>query len=157
MPPKARKFVGGITREGGWFGSMRGSGRFGTRLNNNSASLDAALDHIPLDSGVSKKAFDDFKANYKWDGSGVGNASRLLAMKRPDLFACVDSKNRSGIADAFGVTASSLQTFEGYWNLMQRIWRCPWRRSPRPGTQLERRIWNTRVALLDSLYYDANT
>jgi hypothetical protein len=39
---------------------------------------------------------------------------------------------------------------------MQRIWRSPWRRSPRPVNQLERRVWNARVALLDSLYYDAD-
>jgi HKD family nuclease len=156
IPPADRKFIGGITKEGGWFGSMKGSGRFGTRLNNSPAILDAALDHIPRTGGVRKRDFDDFKANYKWEGSGVGNASRLLAMKRPDLFVCIDSKNRRGIAEAFDVTASSLQTFEGYWDLMQRVWRCPWRRSPRPGTALERRIWNARVALLDSLYYDAD-
>lgn len=156
MPPVDRKFIGGITKEGGWFGSMKGSGRFGARLNNKPAILDTALDRIPLDGGVSKQAFDDFRANYDWDGSGVGNASRLLAMKRPDLFVCVDTKNRTGIAAAFGVTASSLQTFEGYWELMQRIWRSPWRRSPRPVNQLERRVWNARVALLDSLYYDAD-
>ena len=53
----------------------------------------------------------------------MGTASRLLAMKRPDLFLCVDAKNRTRIAKAFDVSAFSLQTFEGYWDLMQRIWR----------------------------------
>jgi hypothetical protein len=135
---------------------MRGSGRFGTRLHNKPSTLDAALDHIPLDGGVMQRAFGDFRANCNWDGSGVGNASRLLAMKRPDVFVCVPTENRTGIAAAFGFTASSLQTFEGYWEFMQRIWRSPWRRSPRPVSPLERRIRNARVALLDSLYYDAD-
>jgi len=78
-------------------------------------------------------------------------------LKRPDLFICIDSKNRSGIATAFDVAASALQTFEGYWDLMQRIWRCPWWRAPQPQQALERRIWNARVALLDSVYYRADT
>jgi hypothetical protein len=86
----------------------------------------------------------------------VGTASRLLAMKRPDFFLCVDAKNQTRIAKAFGVSASSLQTFEGYWDLMQRIWRCPWNRAPRPRRALDGRVWDAPVAQLDSLYYDSN-
>jgi HKD family nuclease len=156
MPVVDRQFIGGTTKAGGWFGSMKGAGYFKKRLNNGAASLDAALDHIPHSGVVSKRAFDDFAANYRWERSGVGTASRLLAMKRPDLFLCVDAKNRTRIAKAFDVSASSLQTFEGYWDLMQRIWRCPWNRAPRPRRALDRRVWDARVALLDSLYYDAN-
>jgi hypothetical protein len=103
---------------------------------------------------VKKSSFDAFAAGYQWNRSGVGTASRLLAMKRPDLFICIDSKNRSEIARAFDVAAASLQTFDGYWNLIQRIWRCPWHRAPRPKQALEARIWDARVALLDSLYYE---
>lgn len=156
MPVVDRQFIGGTTKAGGWFGSMKGAGYFKERLNTAAASLDAALDHIPLGGPVSKRAFDDFAANYQWKRSGVGTASRLMAMKRPDLFLCVDAKNRTGIAKAFGVSASSLQTFEGYWDLMQRIWRCPWNRTARPRRALARRVWDARVALLDSLYYDAD-
>jgi hypothetical protein len=100
-----------------------------------------------------KRSFDAFAAAYRWERAGVGTASRLPAMKRPDLFICFDLKNRSGIARALDVPASSLQTFGGYWNLMQSIWHCPWWRAPRPRQALERRIWNARVALLDSIYY----
>lgn len=155
MPPNDRQFVGGTTREGGWFGSMKGAGYFKEHLNGDPASLDAALDHIPRTGAVKKSSFDAFAAAYQWKGAGVANASRLLAMKRPDLFICIDSKNRFAIATAFGVSASSLQTFAGYWNLLQRVWRCPWSRASLPQQALERRIWNARVALLDSIYYDA--
>jgi HKD family nuclease len=156
MPVVERQFVGGTSRDGGWFGSMRGNGYFKQRLNDDPASLDAALNHIPRRGIVTKRAFDAFAARYRWERAGVGTASRLLAMKRPDLFICIDSKNRPGIAEAFGVSASSLVTFDGYWDLMQRIWRCPWWRAPRPKGALDRRVWNARVALLDSLYYDAD-
>jgi len=156
MPVVERQFVGGTTRDGGWFGSMKGAGYFKQRLNDDPASLDAALDHIPERGVVNKRTFDAFAGRYQWKRAGVGTASRLLAMKRPDLFICIDSENRPGIAKAFGVPASSLLTFEGYWDLMQRIWHCPWWRARRPSDELERRVWNARVALLDSLYYDAD-
>jgi HKD family nuclease len=153
MSLRDRQFVGGTTREGGWFGSMRGNGDFKQRLNDDPASLDTALDHIPLTGLVSKRQYDSFAARYERERARVATGSRLLAMKRPDLFICIDSRNRSGIAKAFGVPASSLDNFEGYWNLMVRIWRCPWWLAPRPKGVLDGRIWDARVALLDSLYY----
>jgi hypothetical protein len=135
---------------------MKGVGYFRQRLNDDPASLDTALNYIPLTGKVTKTAYDKFAAAYQWKRAGVATASRLLAMKRPDLFICVDSKNRAGIAEVFGVSAGSLQTFDGYWNVIQRIWRCPWCRNRRPQPGLERRIWDARVALLDSLYYEHN-
>lgn len=153
MPREDRKFVGGTTDESGWFGSMRGAGVFKEKLNERPASLDAALNHISRSGKVSKPAYHKFVAAYQWNRAGVGTASRLLAMKRPDLFVCIDAKNRSGLAEAFGVSALSLQTFDGYWSLMQRIWHCPWWRVPRPEQALEQRIWNARVALLDSVFF----
>lgn len=158
MPLGDRKFVAGTTGEAGWFGSMRGTGFFEKLVNRHPAKLDAALDHIPLKGAVSEKQFNAFAAGYERDGGRMGTASRLLAMKRPDLFVCINSKNRGsknrdGIASAFGVPASSLKTFAGYWDAMQRIWSCPWWKAPEPKGAPARRIWKARVALLDSLYY----
>lgn len=153
MPLRDRQFIGGTSDEGGWFGSMKGNGKFGQRLNNNPASLDAALDHIPAKGPLKKADFDAFVGAYQWKRAGVATASRLMALKRPDLFLCVDSKNRSGIAEAFDVSQSSLYDFRGYWDLMQRIWRCAWWRAPQPTQGVERRIWNVRAAILDSIYY----
>ena len=102
---------------------------------------------------MSKANLDAFALQYRWERAGVTTASRLLAMKRPDVFVCIDSENRSAIARAFSLSASSLMTFEGYWDLLLRIWKCPWYRSPCPTEKLARRIWNARVALLDCVYY----
>lgn len=154
MPLADRQFVAGTTRGAGWFGYMTVAGKFVNRVNDDPSSLDAALDNVPRIGTMDKANFDAFAGKYRWERSGVGTASRLAAMKRPDLFICIDSKNRSEIAKAFGVSASSLQTFEGYWDLIQRIWRCPWWRAAEPKPALHRRVWAARVALLDSLYYD---
>jgi HKD family nuclease len=148
-----RQFVGGTSSKAGWFGSMKGRGFFKQCLNDNPKSLDAALNHVPLKGAVSKRQFDAFADKYQWNGAAPGTASRLLAMKRPDLFICINSKNRAKIAAAFGVSASSLRRFEGYWELMQRVWSCPWSKAPPPSGELHRRVWRARVALLDSLYY----
>lgn len=153
MPVDSRRYVGGTARVAGWFGSMRGNGLFGQRLKDDPESLDAALDHIPIKGDLKKGHFDTFVANYKWERSGVGTASRLLAMKRPDLFVCIDSQNRSQMATAFSVGSGSMATFAGYWDLLLRIWKCPWWRAPRPKDALGERIWKARVALLDSVYY----
>src|ERR1017187_8647522 len=62
MPVVKRQFVGGTTRDAGWFGSMRGNGYFQQRLNDDRATLDAALNHIPIKGIVSKRRFDGFAA-----------------------------------------------------------------------------------------------
>jgi hypothetical protein len=74
MPVVERQFIGGTTRAGGWFGSMKGAGYFKQRLNDDTASLDVALDHIPRGGAISKSAFDDFATNYRWKHSGVGDS-----------------------------------------------------------------------------------
>lgn len=33
------------------------------------------------------------------------------------------------------------------------FWKCPWWRTPQPSGSLERRIWKTRVAIVDAIYY----
>jgi len=79
-------------REAGWFGSMIGAGEFKKRLNNSPANVDAALNHCPI---ARSRQFKAFSIRYELERAGVATASRLLAMKRPDLFICIDSKSRS--------------------------------------------------------------
>jgi len=153
MPVRDRQFVGGTIRESGWFGSMKGAGAFKRCLNDQPGVLDDALDRIPQKGRVTKNQFSAFVARYAGKRAGVATGSRLLAMKRPDLFICIDSKNRAPVAKAFGLPAVSLVTFDAYWELIQRVWTCPWWNTPEPKEALRRRIWHARVALLDSLYY----
>ncbi len=152
MPVDGRRYVGGTVKVAGWFGSMQGHGLFGQRLKDDPESLDVALDHIPIRGNLEKSQFDAFVAHCRWEKSGVGTASRLLAMKRPDLFICIDRKNRSQLAKAFGVSSRSLETFSGYWELLRRIWKCAWCRATCPKDKVGARIWKARVALLDSVY-----
>lgn len=153
MSQEERKFVGGTSKEGEWFGNMSGSGQFTTRLNRHPKILDAALNEIPLTGEVTRANYEAFTKGYDWT-KGVGTASRLLAMKRPDLFVCLNRMNRSGLAGAFAVTAKSLKGFDGYWSLASLIWKCPWWLAPRPVSGEAQQIWDARVALLDTIYYE---
>jgi hypothetical protein len=72
------------------------------------------LDHIPADGYVSEEQFINFKRHFdlafqgKAHQGGVATASRLLAMKRPDMFVCVNNANRKGNCKAFGSPPSTL-------------------------------------------------
>lgn len=155
MPLAERKKVAGIERRYGYFGSMRGAGHFKEHVAKRPAKLDRALDEIPSKGAVTREAFDAYaKAMAALEGVGVAVATRLLAMKRPDQFLCIDSANRRALSQAFGIAQSELNTYDGYWNLLTIAWRCPWCKAPRPKVK-HAAVWDARVALVDAFYYGA--
>ena len=83
----------------------------------------------------------------------MATATRLLAMKRPDYFVCVDSKNRKGLCHAFLVPTSV--TLDDYWeSFCMRIQQAAWWLVPEPKGTLERSVWRGRAAFLDALFYE---
>lgn len=143
-----------------WFGTMIGLGDFRNLINESPALLSRALQDIPLDSDVSEAHFDAFARHFnlafrsKDHKGGVPTASRLLAMKRPDVFVGVNSANRVGISEAVG-TAPSTWSLDNYWErVIVPIRNSPWWLHPRPRDILGGRIWDNRAALMDSIYYD---
>lgn len=162
MPPEDRKGIAGFGRsneiEWAWFGSMFGAGTFKNRVNLNDRYLSRALDSIPLLGAISENNYFEFVENYKrafpkGRDHGLGTASRLLTMRRPDYFVCFDSANRRGLCNAFNV-ALSHHDYEKYWTaIIGRILLSRWWNSPRPQSVSQQRIWDGRAAFLDSLYY----
>ena len=143
-----------------WFGSMFGQGDFKHIVKESPARLSKALDRITLDGDVTEEQFrafaNDFDAAFKGKAhkGGVATASRLLAMKRPDLFTAVNKANRRGICDAFGVAHSTLN-IENYWErIVVPTQLSPWWQHPRPRSSKNAQIWDNRAALLDCIYYD---
>jgi hypothetical protein len=158
MSEAQRQKVAGLLSGYGYFGWMRGAGLFAHYVNNEPARLDAALDRIPArPSSIGPAQFDAFVRTITRT-KGLGRpavGSRLLAMKRPDVFLCLDSENRAGLAESFGFTPSELNTYEGYLALHEVLWQCPWHKSPRPKDR-SNRIWDARVALVDAFFYGAS-
>jgi hypothetical protein len=147
--------VGGLIDPYGYFGRMMGAGLFNHYMRSEPKRLDKALDHIPAKPArVSKEHFEAFVTTMQRT-KGLGRpavGSRLLAMKRPDVFVCLDSANRAGLSESFGLSQARLNTYEGYWELMTLLWKCPWYSAPRPRGR-ERLVWESRVALIDALFY----
>jgi HKD family nuclease len=143
----------------GYFGSMQGAGIFKSAVKHGNAHISAALDHIPLRGEVTWEAYNRYIAEFKKafsgasGGAGVATASRLLAMKRPDYFVCVDAKNRDGLGDDIGFSPSTLD-FDGYWeDVVEPVTQSTWWQSTRPQA-LQGAVWDGRAAMLDAIYYD---
>ncbi len=156
-----RKTVAGLPNifhpHWGWFGSMKGAGYFHQAVNNNNTYLSNALELIPFEGTISREDYllyiNEFKRAFPQGGDGVAVASRLLALKRPDSFVCLDSKNRSRLCEDFGIKESGMNYLR-YWDeVICRVIDSVWWNEPKPVEKKQVRIWQGRTALLDALFY----
>jgi HKD family nuclease len=155
---EARKIIAGYWSDGehigGWFGSMSGAGYFKQFVNNNHPSISKSLDCIPMEGDVSKEDYLGFCDLYQsLKGCGFSGATRLLSMKRPDLFICLNSKNKPLLRADFKIKSDI--HLENYWEeVIERIKDSAWWNETEPSDPVEASIWNGRTAFLDAIYYD---
>lgn len=137
-----------------WFGSMRGAGCFYHAVNENDPHLSIALGSIPNAGEVSYPQYQnylsEFAGAFPKGRHGVAVASRLLAMKRPDQFVCLNSRNQSKLCGGFGVRGGN---YEHYWEIIVRIMDSRWWKSDAPTDTVEHTVWNARAAMLDAICY----
>ncbi|MFZ1570035.1 MAG: phospholipase D-like domain-containing protein [Thiolinea sp.] len=157
-----RKIIAGLPNEqdhrSGWFGSMKGAGYYHQAVNENNKHLSLALDEIPLRGIVTRTEYEkyisEFTRAFPNGRDGIGTASRLLALKRPDQFVCLDSKNRRTLCIDFGI-ASTKMTYASYWDeIIERILDAPWWNSKRPRSAEQSAVWAGRAAMLDAIFYE---
>jgi len=142
-----------------WFGSMAGAGFFKQQINQNNENISKALDYIPLNGSVSEQNYldfiDSFKKAFSSGGDGIATATRLLSMKRPDVFICLDNQNKKNLCEDFGIKQSV--TYEEYWTeIIARIQDSIWWQSEKPKNTKESKAWHGRVAMLDVIIYEEN-
>ena len=158
-----RKFIAGIPNnltvesgiDWGFFGSMQGAGTFKKKIIENDKYIAKAINAIPISGQITKSHFLKFVENYQkaFEGNFLGTATRLLTMKRPDVFVCLNNKNRKLLCKAFGIAQSGMN-YEKYWeDIILRIYDSDWWSRPEPKNRNEEKICKTRAAFLDSLYY----
>lgn len=143
----------------GLFGTMGASGTFANLVIDAPQGLSDALDCIPLLGIVTQADYDRyckaFITAFDQDGrvGGLPPATRLLAMKRPDTFVCIDSANRKDLCENFGVSPSTTN-LENYWQrIIEPMHGDVWWRHPQPTKAADAEIWLGRAALLDAIYY----
>jgi len=136
------------------FGSMQGARQYKKAINAGT-SVANAIDKIPLTGEVTKEMFYQYVRVFKKISiNPLASATRLLAIKRPDTFICIDSKNKKNLCKAFNIPQSHL-TLDTYWELIvERIRKMIWySEAPKGGAQ-ERKIKKYQVAMLDNFYYE---
>jgi len=156
-----RKTIAGLPTEfhehWAWFGSMNGAGYFHQAVNNNNMHLSKALDQIPFEGSISREHYnaylEEFLMAFPNGRDGIGTASRLLSMKRPDYFVCFDSKNKEELCKDLGIKRSGMN-YERYWEeIIERIMGSVWWDSPRPDDKIAGMVWDGRAAMLDAIFY----
>jgi hypothetical protein len=155
VTPKSNSLVPAGTFIGTCFGNMRGNGVFQQKINNENISL--ALDQIPLSGDVTKQHYLNFWEYYasEFGTTYIGTATRLLCMKRPDFFICVNSANKKNLCDAFGLSVSKFNK-DIYWEtILSQIFESDWYRNSKIDTENaeEKLVYGARVAFLDAVYY----
>lgn len=166
IPDDERKFIAGLPTPfqsseynlWAFFGSMKGAGLYANKIIENDPFISRALDQIPLAGQITKKHYENFIKYYSkaLDGNYIATATRLLSMKRPDVFICFDSKNRRELCKDFETPYSTMD-YSNYWeNIILRIMDSDWWLNPMPKTKskIEQKIANARAAFLDSIYYE---
>jgi len=155
-----RKFIAGVTTkyaaDWGYFGSMIGRGNYVHEIIENNQNISNALDQIPLNGQITRIHYDNFVKYFikVFSGNYIGTASRLLAMKRPDVFYCLTSKNQKLFCEDFNIRKSEID-YKGYWeHVIERIYDSEWWVNPTVSTKQEQKISNARAAFLDAIYYE---
>jgi hypothetical protein len=143
----------------GWFGSMGGAGTFAELIGQENPVIAAALDAIPKRGEVIEAQFTDYVRTFTGAFAGssrtarLGPATRLLAMKRPDFFVCVNGGNRTNLAEALAFAPTTI-SLDNYWErVIVPIQQAPWFTAPRPAGR-DTELWDARVAMLDAIYYE---
>jgi hypothetical protein len=139
-----------------WFGSMWPARQFKALVKHHYKKLSHASDAIPSTGPVTKADYAEYADRYQNASSAnVGEfaaATRLLAMKRPDTFVCVDAKNRAALCVAFGISRSI--GFDTYWDsLINLVVGSTWWNDAKPRFGLEGEVWDARSAFLDAIFY----
>jgi hypothetical protein len=136
----------------GYFGRMVGAGHFKNITGKHPAEIGRWLDAIPLNGVVTiNQAQSYLQGAMNLAGVGIGAASRLLCMKRPDLFLPANGASEEKIHQVFGIRPT---TVASYLTVIGQIWSYPWFKAPLPQEASERRLWAARAALLDAIFYE---
>lgn len=159
--PKGNQYeIGGLVRDShsdfGWFGSMWGAWQFKSVVSRNDKHISRALDTIPNEGKIERDDYvafiDEYKKAFPNGGSGIATSTRLLAMKRPDVFVCLGNRNKRLLCKSFGIPQNV--DYEMYWDsIIERIQASTWWNSERPTSDQERSVWEGRAAFLDALFF----
>ena len=80
-------------------------------------------------------------------------ATRLVTLARPDCLVSVNGQSAAGLGKLSDVAYTAADLADDYAGLLDWVYQQPWFNAPEPDDPLERKIWNSRAALLDAFVY----
>lgn len=154
MPVEQRKLIIGMgSLSSGLLGRMGAAGWAKQSVGSDPGRVGEYLDALPLHGAVSlENAFDLVSGLTTIRGISIGVASRVLAVKRPDIFVSVNNGSKRSLAKLLG--RGSVNTAQRYKDLLEIVWNTEWHRSEAPLDETQRAIWDRRAALLDAALYE---
>ncbi|MCY3626653.1 MAG: phospholipase D-like domain-containing protein [Gammaproteobacteria bacterium] len=145
-----------------WFGSMHGMGKYSTFVRDKPESLSETLDAIPLvrEEVVTwenfKNCYEEYDAGFGDVPHGLGLLTRLLSLKRPDIFVPWNNGNKKVLQKSLGIVRQlNDRDYKRYWDeIVARIHEdARWYKSVRPKGRIAGEVWDSRAAMLDAIVY----
>ncbi|MDK2598581.1 hypothetical protein [Pseudoalteromonas obscura] len=143
-----------------WFASTKSAKGFHQQLADLPGAFDEALAHIPLEGPVTLENYQGFTIAFlsAFNGSDekptLAPATRLLAMRRPDVFTPITNNRLDALCQALGVTRLNNRDFERYWqDIVQAIAKMPWFAMACGTSELESKLAEVKALLPIFFYY----
>ncbi|KZN37193.1 hypothetical protein N480_15485 [Pseudoalteromonas luteoviolacea S2607] len=143
-----------------WFASTKSAKGFHQQFADLPAAFDQALGLIPLDGAVSESDYQAFMVAYlsAFNGSDekptLAPATRLLAMRRPDVFTPIVNNRLDALCQALGITRLNNRDFERYWtDIVQTITKMPWCAMATTSNDLESELVKIKALIPTFFYY----
>ncbi|AXQ99691.1 hypothetical protein D0N37_17565 [Pseudoalteromonas piscicida] len=145
-----------------WFASTKSAKGFHQLLDDLPGAFDEALAAIPAEGDVTLEHYQSFMVGYLSAFAGseekptLAPATRLLAMRRPDVFTPITSSKLDALCQALGVAKLNNRDFERYWtDFVSTIKAMPWYTMAAPVDEFETQLAEIK-ALLPCLFYYAD-
>ena len=148
-----------------WFASTKSAKGFHQMLADLPGAFDDALSHIPLEGDVEQNDYQQFVVGYLSafnatdEKPTLAPATRLLAMRRPDVFTPISNSRLDALCGALGITKLNNRDFERYWqDIVQSIHAMSWFKMASGSNELETQLVAIKALLPCFFYYaDKNT
>ncbi len=147
-----------------WFASTKSAKSFHQMLGDLPGAFDDALVNIPLEGDITQYEYQQFVAAYSKiftdnnEKPTLAPATRLLAMRRPDLFTPITNNRLDALCGALGVSKLKNSDFERYWqDIVKGIQAMSWYKMAKPSNELEQLVAIKALIPCFFHYADAKT
>tara|TARA_B100001059_G_scaffold144629_1_gene144503 strand:+ start:3346 stop:4551 length:1206 start_codon:yes stop_codon:yes gene_type:complete len=147
-----------------WFASTKSAKGFHQMLSDLPAAFDEALARIPLEGDVTQEHYQHFMVAYFMAFTGseekptLAPATRLLAMRRPDVFTPITNSKLDALCASLGVPKLNNRDFERYWqDVVTAIHSMPWFKMAAAANDHEQSLIEIKALLPCFFYYADNT